>query len=189
MFLRISGRSSAICTVSRHSGRIGYRQGPTIEKAVLALRFALPLVTPLLSWPLGARATLALVVLGELPRKNLVLLELTAGLGARWLRWRRFFCLEVGIRHAWGCQYASRSGASLGGQHTQQCVEGRLNFASTGNQHGLDDIAVDGGEGLNQRVLCLDLGVDRPGGLLGRNLGCLFVEAHARLGRLGGRRR
>lgn len=100
MFLRISGRSSAIYTVSRHSRRMRCIQGLTIEEAVLALRLALPLAGSLLSWPLGARATLALVVLSELARKNLVLLELTAGLGSWWLWWRRFFCLEVGIRHA-----------------------------------------------------------------------------------------
>jgi hypothetical protein len=73
---------------------------------------------------------------------------------------------------------------------TQQRIEGRLDLASAGHQHRLDNIGVDVGECLNQRVLRLHLGVDWPGGLLGRNLRRLFVEAHTGLGRFrGGRRR
>jgi len=69
---------------------------------------------------------------------------------------------------------------------TQQRVEGRLDLASAGHQDRLDDVGVNIGEGLNQRVLRLHLGVDWSWGLLGWDLGGLLVEAHARLGRLGG---
>ena len=69
---------------------------------------------------------------------------------------------------------------------TQQRIEGRLDLASAGHQDRLDDIGVDVGESLNQRVLRLHLGVDWSRGLLGWDLGGLLVEAYARLGRLGG---
>jgi hypothetical protein len=73
---------------------------------------------------------------------------------------------------------------------TQERIEGGLDLASAGHQHRLDHIAVDIGKSLNQRVLRLHVGIDGARGLLGRNLGRFFVEAHAGLGRLGvGRRR
>jgi hypothetical protein len=69
---------------------------------------------------------------------------------------------------------------------TQQRVEGRLDLASAGHQNSLDDIGVDVGKSLNQRVLCLHLGVDWARGLLGWYLCGLLVEAHTGLRRLGG---
>jgi len=69
---------------------------------------------------------------------------------------------------------------------TQQRIEGRLDLASAGHQDRLNDIGVYVGESLNQRVLRLHLRVDWSRGLLGRDLCGFFVEAHARLGRLGG---
>ena len=74
-------------------------------------------------------------------------------------------------------------------RRTQQRVEGGLHLAAAGNKHGLDDIAVDAGKGLDQRILRLHLGVDRPRGLGRWDLGGFIVEAHAGLGRLGRRRR
>jgi hypothetical protein len=69
---------------------------------------------------------------------------------------------------------------------TQQRIEGRLDLSSTSHQHSLDHVAVDIREGLDQRVLRLHVGVDGPRGLLGRDLGCVLIEAHAGLGRLRG---
>ena len=76
----------------------------TIKEAV----FAVGLIRPqagLLSPGSFAGCTrpmsaLALVVLGQLSRIHLVLLQLAAGLWARWLWRRRLLGLEVGVRHA-----------------------------------------------------------------------------------------
>lgn len=72
----------------------------TIKKAVLPLRLAGPLPGTLLTRTLASWTTLALVVLGQLSRVDFVLLQLTPRLRARWLGWRGFFSLEVGVRHA-----------------------------------------------------------------------------------------
>lgn len=85
--------------------------------------------------------------------------------------------------------YTPHPHASNRQPRTQQRVEGRLDLASAGHQNRLDNIGVDAGESLNQRVLRLHLGVHWSRWLLGRDLGCLFVEAHAGLGRLGAWRR
>lgn len=100
MFLRISGRSSALVLASTPAW---IPSQPTIEEAVLPVGFARPLSLRLATrciTSLCAGAALALVVLGQLSRVYLVLLQLATGLGSRWLRWRGLLGLEVGIRHA-----------------------------------------------------------------------------------------
>jgi hypothetical protein len=67
---------------------------------------------------------------------------------------------------------------------TQQRIEGRLDLSSAGHQHSFDHIAVDVGEGLDQCVLRLHVGIDGARGLLRGDLGRVLVEAHGRLGRL-----
>jgi hypothetical protein len=83
----------------------------TVEEAMFPFRFTRPAAGLLsLSWcarSRGARATraamtsrasLCLVVLCQLSCIQFILLELAAGLWARWLWWRRrLFGLEVGV--------------------------------------------------------------------------------------------
>jgi hypothetical protein len=76
--------------------------GSTVEEAVLSLRLTRPRSSRL-TLATRLRPALALVVLRQLSRIYLVLLELAAGLRARWLRWGRVFGLEVWVRHACAC--------------------------------------------------------------------------------------
>ena len=79
----------------------------TVKKAVLSLGLARSsarlLSLALSTLPLTTCTALSLVVLRQLSRVNLVLLELASGLWARWLRWGSFLGLEVGVRHACAC--------------------------------------------------------------------------------------
>lgn len=100
MFLRISGRSSGSILVAAQVLTSRHR---TIEEAVLPLGLTRPLSLPLATRCVTALAlwtALTLVVLSQLSRIYLVLLELTTGLRARRLGRRSLLGLEVGIRHA-----------------------------------------------------------------------------------------
>lgn len=88
------------------------------------------------------------VVLGELPRVELVGLDLRHGsLGARWARRLRGRDLAL-----------LRNGVVLDGvgvAHAQQGVEGRVDAAAARNQDGLDDGHLDSREGLLEHRLVL----------------------------------
>jgi hypothetical protein len=110
---------------------------------------------------------------GQLTGIYLVLFHLAPRLLLRrswWFGRRSFFRLEAGIRHA------------------QQSIKGRLDIASTGHQHRLDDLGVYARKGFNQRVLGLLLGTHWARWLRWRDLGCVVGEAYSWFGRPGGRR-
>ena len=67
---------------------------------------------------------------------------------------------------------------------TKKSIERGLDLAAACHQNRLDDIAVDVGERLDQRVLCLLLRRHGPRGLWRGDVGGLLAEAHAGLGRL-----
>tara|TARA_R110002003_G_scaffold814_5_gene21559 strand:+ start:7099 stop:7344 length:246 start_codon:yes stop_codon:yes gene_type:complete len=70
----------------------------------------LPPLVALGSWSMYAwLAALALVVLSQLARIYLVLLELAARLWAGRLWWWSFLGLEVGVRHAYNRQFVPSS--------------------------------------------------------------------------------
>lgn len=113
-------------------------------------------------------------MLGELAGVLFVGVELALSLGrSRGTWWWSLFGLEVRVGH--GLQAVSKSLQDKHKRRTQQSVECRLDIATTGHQDSADDLGVDCGKGLLERLLVLRLGA-QGARRLGRSIFILNLD-------------